>query len=309
MNRIYKVIWSKVKHQYVVVSELAHSCTKSTSSRVGRSAAAVLAALVLTTGVCAVPVQAEDLTDPYALLNEKVEKSKNSDPIVELVQSPLAKAASETTAETNSDNQPADEEATTPTQPADSQKQHTIINQDGIYASNGKGTYNTLSKDGLWVGGRDDGEGLYVDNDGNMRTTGNVMVDGAFSAGDGNAYIAKDGSTSIQVGGSQFIVNSDIAGMSNGNASVSVMNNSAEVRAADNLIAAGIDGITMSEQTGNTTVTVNQDGMTVDGDLTVTGDTNLKDTGVDGTLNVSGNQTVGGNSTVKGSQEVLHDLT
>ena len=66
MNKIYKVIWSKVKHQYVVVSELAHSCTKSTSSRVGRSAAAVLAALVLTTGICAVPVQAEDLTDPYA---------------------------------------------------------------------------------------------------------------------------------------------------------------------------------------------------------------------------------------------------
>ncbi|WP_300626033.1 ESPR-type extended signal peptide-containing protein, partial [uncultured Megasphaera sp.] len=50
MNRIYKVIWSKVKHQYVVVSELAHSCTKSTGSRVGRSAAAVFAALVLTMG-------------------------------------------------------------------------------------------------------------------------------------------------------------------------------------------------------------------------------------------------------------------
>ena len=51
MNRIYKVIWSKVKHQYVVVSEFAHSCTKSTGSRVSRSAAAVLAALVLTMGV------------------------------------------------------------------------------------------------------------------------------------------------------------------------------------------------------------------------------------------------------------------
>ena len=59
MNRIYKVIWSKVKHQYVVVSELAHSCTKSTGSRVGRSAAAVLAALVLTMGVGS--VQAEFL--------------------------------------------------------------------------------------------------------------------------------------------------------------------------------------------------------------------------------------------------------
>ena len=33
MNRIYKVIWSKVKHQYVVTSEFAHSCTKSTTSR------------------------------------------------------------------------------------------------------------------------------------------------------------------------------------------------------------------------------------------------------------------------------------
>ena len=51
MNRIYKVIWSKVKHQYVVVSEFAHSCTKSTGSRVGRSTTAVLAAFVLTMGV------------------------------------------------------------------------------------------------------------------------------------------------------------------------------------------------------------------------------------------------------------------
>ncbi|WP_317382540.1 ESPR domain-containing protein, partial [Megasphaera stantonii] len=59
MNRIYKVIWSKVKHQYVVVSELAHSCTKSTSSCVGRSTAAVLAALVLTMGVGS--VQAEEI--------------------------------------------------------------------------------------------------------------------------------------------------------------------------------------------------------------------------------------------------------
>lgn len=58
MNRIYKVIWSKVKHQYIVVSELAHSCTKSTSQQAGRSAAAVLAVLALTTGVGVVPAGA-----------------------------------------------------------------------------------------------------------------------------------------------------------------------------------------------------------------------------------------------------------
>ena len=61
MNRIYKVIWSKVKHQYVVTSEFAHSCTKSTGGRISRSAAAVLAALVLTMGVGS--VQAEGLGD------------------------------------------------------------------------------------------------------------------------------------------------------------------------------------------------------------------------------------------------------
>lgn len=33
MNKIYKVIWSKVKHQYVVVSELTHSNGKQKSSR------------------------------------------------------------------------------------------------------------------------------------------------------------------------------------------------------------------------------------------------------------------------------------
>ena len=58
MNRIYKVIWSKVKHQYVVVSELAHSCTKGASSHIGKNTATVLAALVLTAGIGGMSVQA-----------------------------------------------------------------------------------------------------------------------------------------------------------------------------------------------------------------------------------------------------------
>ena len=82
MNRIYKVIWSKVKHQYVVVSELAHSCTKSTGRTVGRNAAAVLAALMLTTGFCAAPVQAETPTDTASweieVNNDRVEKTKHN---------------------------------------------------------------------------------------------------------------------------------------------------------------------------------------------------------------------------------------
>lgn len=61
MNRIYKVIWSKVKHQYVVVSELAHSCTKGAAISAGRHTAAVLTVLALTAGVGIVPAWAADV--------------------------------------------------------------------------------------------------------------------------------------------------------------------------------------------------------------------------------------------------------
>lgn len=61
MNRIYKSYWSKVKHQYVVVSELAHSCTKGAAISAGRHTAAVLTVLALTAGVGIVPAWAADV--------------------------------------------------------------------------------------------------------------------------------------------------------------------------------------------------------------------------------------------------------
>lgn len=52
MNKIYKVIWSKVKHQYVVVSELAHSNGKQ--SRTSRnSIRSRIAALVVCGAIAA----------------------------------------------------------------------------------------------------------------------------------------------------------------------------------------------------------------------------------------------------------------
>jgi hypothetical protein len=57
MNRIYKVIWSKVKHQYVVVSELAHRDGKRSSAATTSKAKwrALAAALMLTGSLVAVP--------------------------------------------------------------------------------------------------------------------------------------------------------------------------------------------------------------------------------------------------------------
>ncbi|PAV39914.1 hypothetical protein CJ260_00260, partial [Megasphaera sp. ASD88] len=176
MNKIYKVIWSKVKHQYVVTSEFAHSCTKSTTSRVGRSAAAVLAALVLTTGVCAVPAQAADPTLEelyYEQLNSTVHNDETSSPVVKLVEAPTAVPTAAKDGEQAVDNDTQTGEDGGMTGAAD---QYTVVNEDGFYASNTKGTHNTLSKDGLWVGGTDDNTGFHVDNDGNVRTTGRVTA-------------------------------------------------------------------------------------------------------------------------------------
>ena len=61
MNRIYKVIWSKVKHQYVVVSELAHRDGKrsSVASKSVRTLMAVLA-------VCGMATLDYGIQDSYA---------------------------------------------------------------------------------------------------------------------------------------------------------------------------------------------------------------------------------------------------
>ena len=70
MNKIYKVIWSKVKHQYVVVSELAHRDGKK-SKGIGHSAVALLAVLALTAGIGFMPVQAQPVESVVVIPGEK----------------------------------------------------------------------------------------------------------------------------------------------------------------------------------------------------------------------------------------------
>lgn len=50
MNKIYKVIWSKVKNRYVVVSELAKSHSRSTVTSGRSKAIATLCAVLVCTG-------------------------------------------------------------------------------------------------------------------------------------------------------------------------------------------------------------------------------------------------------------------
>ena len=96
MNKIYKVIWSKVKHQYVVVSELAHSNGKqsstSTISSVRGSLRAMLAALVVAGGVLTFTphtVYAEaEIEEPEPVSTGMTEESTN-DNITIVIDGPM----------------------------------------------------------------------------------------------------------------------------------------------------------------------------------------------------------------------------
>ena len=304
MNRIYKVIWSKVKHQYVVVSELAHSCTKSAGSRVGRSAAAVLAALVLTTGLCAAPVQAEDLTDPYALLNTQVEEtnSTSSDKLVTLVQSPLAKSVAPLANE--DEGQPGeggDTSGTTPTEPTE---QHTIYNEEGFYAHNGNSTYNALTKDGLWVGGDDQNVGFHVDNEGNLFTNGTATFkQGADMGGQKITNVADGEAGNDAVNVSQLTeaisgvtyTGSDSVAISEGNA-ISVKtaeNGNLEVAAGENGGLKLKDDITVTSVTAGTNTKLTDTGLTVGSTTSLTSGGLTTGTGLFNTSVTVGNAATG----------------
>lgn len=82
MNRIYKVVWNKVRNCYVVVSELAKSTGKSSQDKrvrpLSMKAAAVLAAFFVTVGGGTLTaVQAADTTSTVALQAEQQQDSKD----------------------------------------------------------------------------------------------------------------------------------------------------------------------------------------------------------------------------------------
>lgn len=75
MNKIYKVIWSKVKNQYVVVSELAHSNGKQ--SRTSRnSIRSRIAALVVCGAIAAFGVFSAVPNSAYAETGGKATESQ-----------------------------------------------------------------------------------------------------------------------------------------------------------------------------------------------------------------------------------------
>lgn len=63
MNHVYKVIWSKTKHCYIVASELAHRDNKHSGSSHNAKKAAIAMAVMLTLGMAIPQVSQASLTE------------------------------------------------------------------------------------------------------------------------------------------------------------------------------------------------------------------------------------------------------
>ena len=244
MNKIYKVIWSKVKHQYVVTSEFAHSCTKSTTSRVGKTAVAALAAFVLTAGVGG--VQAVDATavDQEEILAIQMSSGNDSKAPVNV------SVPSENTATEDTTEQPSDENP---------QSTESVVTTRGFFVDNGQGTQNSLTKDGLWVGGTSNETGFFVDNDGNMRTTGNAKVVGTLTAANDTFAVSESGGLSYEGNSSSLKVNDGSASLTNADSSVMLMDGAAMLQsggANGSRFTVSKDGATFENRNNGTTTTI-----------------------------------------------------
>lgn len=244
MNKIYKVIWSKVKHQYVVTSEFAHSCTKSTTSRVGKTALAALAAFVLTAGVGG--VQAVDATavDQEEILSIQMSSGNDSKAPVNV------SVPSENTATEDTTEQPSDENP---------QSTESVVTTRGFFVDNGQGTQNSLTKDGLWVGGTSNETGFFVDNDGNMRTTGNAKVVGTLTAANDTFAVSESGGLSYEGNSSSLKVNDGSASLTNADSSVMLMDGAAMLQsggANGSRFTVSKDGATFENRNNGTTTTI-----------------------------------------------------
>ncbi len=86
---------------------------------------------------------------------------------------PVSAPAQEDPGETGGDEEPSEPAPVT---------QHSIHDENGYYVHNGS-AYNSITKDGLWVGGTDENTGFHVDNDGDVTTTGSITVNRTGGAG------------------------------------------------------------------------------------------------------------------------------
>lgn len=181
MNKIYKVVWNAARNCYVVGSEFISKTRRGGGyrSNVTTAGARTLLAVCAACGISfysgGLAVAADNLqTEPTIVI--EVQEQKNEAVQPELLYSQLAAASASADALdiTMPADVPAAAEDTSEAPAVDVSSQHSIHDENGYYVYNGtkNDTYNSLTKDGLWVGGVDDNTGFHVDNKGHASANG-----------------------------------------------------------------------------------------------------------------------------------------
>lgn len=181
MNKIYKVVWNAARNCYVVGSEFISKTRRGEGyrSNVTTAGARTLLAVCAACGISfysgGLAVAADNLqTEPTIVI--EVQEQKNEAVQPELLYSQLAAASAGADALdiTMPADVPAAAEDTSEAPAVDVSSQHSIHDENGYYVYNGteNDTYNSLTKDGLWVGGVDDKTGFHVDNTGHASANG-----------------------------------------------------------------------------------------------------------------------------------------
>ena len=181
MNKIYKVVWNAARNCYVVGSEFISKTRRGGGyrSNVTTAGARTLLAVCAACGISfysgGLAVAADNLqTEPTIVI--EVQEQKNEAVQPELLYSQLAAASAGADALdiTMPADVPAAAEDTSEAPAVDVTSQHSVHDENGYYVYNGteNDTYNSLTKDGLWVGGVDDNTGFHVDNTGHASANG-----------------------------------------------------------------------------------------------------------------------------------------
>ena len=223
MNRVYKVIWSKAKHCYVVTSEIAKSHTKGESTGRGlkKLAAALLVAAALmgpnfawaagdtvtvkdTTEVEQIVYTQKGADDQFATKTDLAAKANAAD-----VENTYAKTA---------------DVANTYVNKTDAQVTNLTVYRDveaygNLQVGNGNFTVSGITGD-VTTGNATIGDDLTVKGDTEMK--GDLSVKGTLNAADGKFSVGNDGQLSVSSG--KFIVDTN-GGINIGHGTATIDNN------------------------------------------------------------------------------------
>ena len=264
MNKIYKVIWSKAKHTYVVASEIAKGHTKGETT--GRGLKKLAAAMLVAAALLSPSFAWAADTKLVEAVNSGV--SLSNDNVLQKNTTTIDAQGNVTTSKTDANemilNKGKDNQIT--------------LNEKGIKVGLNSGV---MDKDGFYAGGD-----TYSEAKAALKSDGSIKgADGKFTVNSANGTVSVN--DQIELNGATGVVKSNGLNVGDGNFTV---NNNGGVKAADGKITLNSDG-SVKAADGKFTVNSNGGVTAADGKITLNSDGSVKAANGNFTVNSNGGVT------------------